>query len=80
VLADRSLVWLVPERFHQHLTNTGADILTVNHQTEPLDPNGRARGRTEGAEGDCSPTGRTISTNWTTQSSQNLNYQLKKDP
>ena len=34
-------------------------------------------GRTEGAEGDCNPTGRTISTNWTTQSSQGLNHQSK---
>jgi hypothetical protein len=31
--------------------------------------------RTEGAEGDCNPMGRaTISTNWTTQSSQILNH------
>jgi hypothetical protein len=42
-------------------------------------PNGRARGRTEGAEGDCNPIGR-ISTNWTTQSSQWLNHQPKRDP
>jgi hypothetical protein len=31
-------------------------------QTEPRDPNGRARRRTEGTEGDCNPIGRTIST------------------
>jgi hypothetical protein len=46
-------------------------ILTANHQTEPRNPNGRARGRTEGPEGDCNLKGRT-STNWTTQSSQGL--------
>jgi hypothetical protein len=41
-------------------------ILTVNQQTEPRDPNGRVGGRTEGAEGDCNPIGRTtISTNQT---------------
>jgi hypothetical protein len=39
-------------------------IFTAKHQTEPGDPNGRARGRTEGAIGDCNPIGRTtISTN-----------------
>ena len=27
----------------------------VNHQTEPRDPNGKARGRTEGTEGGCKP-------------------------
>jgi hypothetical protein len=36
-------------------------ILTANLRTEPVDPNGRARGRTEGSEGDCNTTGRTIS-------------------
>jgi hypothetical protein len=35
------------------------------------------RGRTEGAEGDCNPIGRTISTNRINQSSQGLNHQLK---
>jgi hypothetical protein len=34
-----------------------------NHQTEPGDPNGRVQRRKEGAEGDCNPIGRTISTN-----------------
>ena len=43
-LADRNLVWLFPERFCQHLTNTNADI--VNHWNEPGDPNGRVRRRT----------------------------------
>jgi len=42
------LVWLFPERFCQHLTNTDAD--TPNHQTEPGDPNGRPWERTEGTE------------------------------
>jgi len=44
---------------------------TANHQIEAGDPNGRVRGRTEGAEGDCHPIVRTtISTNWTSQISQ----------
>jgi len=30
-------------------------ILTANHLTEPRDPNGRVRGKTEGTEGDCNP-------------------------
>jgi hypothetical protein len=51
-------------------------ILIAKHQTEPGDPNGRARGRTRGAEGVCNPTGRiTISTNQIPQSSQELNHQ-----
>ena len=50
-------------------------ILTVNHWTELRDPNGRVRGRTKGAEGDCNPIGRTISTYQTTQNSQRLNHQ-----
>jgi hypothetical protein len=44
----------------QHLSNR--DVLTANHWTEPRDPNGRARERTAGAEVDCNPIGRTIST------------------
>jgi hypothetical protein len=64
-------MWLFPEQ----LTNT--DILTLNHQTASGDPNARARGRTKGAEGDCNLIGRTISTNWITQSSQRLNHQPK---
>ena len=59
-------------RFYHHLTNRDAD--TANHQTEPEDPNERGRGRTEGAEEDCNPIGRTISTNWTKQNSQRLNH------
>jgi hypothetical protein len=38
-------------------------MLTTNHWAEPGDPNGRAIRRTEGAEGDCNPIGKTISTN-----------------
>jgi len=34
-------------------------ILTSNHWTEHRDPSGRTRGRTEGAEGDYNPIGRT---------------------
>jgi hypothetical protein len=48
-------------------------ILIANHWTEPRVPNGGDRGRTEGAEGDLNPIGRTISTNLTTQSSQGGN-------
>jgi hypothetical protein len=36
--------------------------LTVNHHPEPWNPNGRARGKTEGVERDCNPIGRTIFT------------------
>jgi hypothetical protein len=52
-------------------------ILTANHLTEPRDPSGRVRGRTEGGEGDCNPVRRTVSTNWTTQISLRLNHLLK---
>jgi hypothetical protein len=39
-------------------------ILRANHWTEVRDPYGRVRGRTEGAEEDCNPVGRTtLSTN-----------------
>jgi hypothetical protein len=51
-------------------------MLSANHQTEPGDPSGRARGRTKGAEEDFNPV-RTVSTNLTTQSSQGLNHQPK---
>jgi hypothetical protein len=37
-------------------------ILTANHWTELVDPNGGVRGRTEAAEGDCNCIRRTIST------------------
>ena len=52
-------------------------IVTANHWTESEDLNGRGRERTEGAEGtkgDYNPIGRTITTYWTTQSSQVLNH------
>jgi hypothetical protein len=39
--------------------------LAANHQTEHRDLKGRVRGRLEGAEGDCNPLRRTISTIWT---------------
>jgi hypothetical protein len=58
-LADRSLVWLSPKMFLQHLIQ----ILLASHLTEPGNPNRRARGRTKGAEGNCNPIVRTISTN-----------------
>jgi hypothetical protein len=70
------MAWLFPKRFYQHLTNTDAD--TVTDPTEPRDANGRARGRTEGAERNCNLMGRTISTNRTTQSSQRLNHEPKR--
>jgi hypothetical protein len=53
-------------------------LLAANHQTEHWDPSGGVRGRTEGVEGVCNPIRRTISTNWTTQSSQELNHQPKR--
>jgi hypothetical protein len=52
-------------------------IFIASHLFEPGDLYGRAWGRTEGAEGDCNPIRRTISTNWTTQSTQGLNHQPK---
>jgi len=57
-------------------------ILIANHQTEPGDPNGRVRGRIEGAKGDCNPIGRkTISIIWTTlQSSQGLFDYISQGP
>jgi hypothetical protein len=68
---------LSPVRLYQQLTQTDADS-----HSQTLDggqyPNGRARGRTEGAEGVCNPIGRTtISTNQTPQSSQRLSHQPK---
>jgi hypothetical protein len=52
-------------------------ILKANYQSNPGDSNGRARGRTEEAKGDCNPIGRTISTNRSIQSPQGLNHQPK---
>jgi hypothetical protein len=34
-------------------------IFPANHWTEPVNPYKRVRGRSEGAEGDCNPMGRT---------------------
>jgi hypothetical protein len=68
--------WLFSERVCQQLKQM--QIFPTNHWTEPGDPNGRVRGRTEGAERDCSSIGRImISTNQTLQSSQGLNYHPK---
>lgn len=53
-------------------------IITANHWTKPGYPYGRARVRTEEAEGDCNLIGRTIaSTNWICHSSQRLSHQPK---
>jgi hypothetical protein len=52
-------------------------ILIANRGAKPENPSERARGRTEGAEGNCNPIRRTVSTNWNTQSSQGLNHQPK---
>jgi hypothetical protein len=52
-------------------------ILTGNHGSEPGVPNGRARERSEGAEGDFNLLGKTVLANETTQSSQGLNHQTK---
>ena len=53
---------LSSERLCQHLTKTEADLI-ANHWTEARDPDGRIRGRIEGAEGDCNPIGTTVSIN-----------------
>jgi hypothetical protein len=53
-------------------------MLASNHWTEHRVLNGGVRERTEGAEGVCNPIKRTaMSTNQTTQISQELNYQQK---
>jgi hypothetical protein len=51
----------------------------ANHQTKHRDPNGGIRGRIDRAEEVCetSPRERTISTNQTSQSSQELSHQPK---
>jgi len=47
-------------------------MLTANHWTENWVPNGGVRERTEGAEGDCNPIGRTtISINQTPRAPRN---------
>jgi hypothetical protein len=57
-------------------------MLSAYHWTEHNKlPNRRARERTEGAEGSCSPIGgTTIWTNQYSQSSQGLNHQPKSTP
>jgi len=76
VFTDRSLVQLLSERLLQHRTKADA-----NTHSQPSDqvqgPNGRVRGKTEGAEEDCNLIGRTISTNGITQNPQGLNHQPK---
>jgi hypothetical protein len=68
---------LSPERQCQCLT-IQKWMLTATHWTEHRVPNGRARERTQGAEGVCSPIGgTTIWTNQYPQSSQLLNHQPK---
>jgi hypothetical protein len=53
-------------------------ILKANYGTEPRDINGRATGRTKGAEGDSNSLEKTtISTKWTNQCFQGLNHQPK---
>ena len=52
-------------------------MYVAKHWTEHGEHNGEVRARIEGAEGVCSPIGRTISTNQTPQNSQGLNHQPK---
>jgi hypothetical protein len=52
-------------------------ILTAKQWTEPEDAIGRARGRTKGTDGDYNLIARKVSTNWTTQITQELNHQPK---
>jgi hypothetical protein len=49
-------------------------MLGANHQTEFWNPCPGAGRSTRGAEGDCKPTGRTTSVDWTTQCSQGLDH------
>jgi hypothetical protein len=72
---DRNLVWPSSERLCHHLSKTKAD--TTNHWNQPRDPNGRVRESTEGAERNCNPIRRTISTTRKPQTSQGLNHQPK---
>jgi hypothetical protein len=51
VHAERSLIWLSPERPCQSLTNTEEDVLfSDNHWSEHEIPNRGVRERTEGLE------------------------------
>jgi hypothetical protein len=80
VYAERSLIWLSPERLCQSLTNTETDarrMLATNHWSEHRVPNRGVRERTKGVEGDCNSTGRTISTNQSLKSSQELSHQQR---
>jgi hypothetical protein len=74
VLAERSLIWLSPERLCQCLTNTEVDA--HSHWMEHRVPQEGARERTLEAEGVCSPIkGTTIWTNQYPQNSLGLNHQ-----
>ena len=75
MLVDRSLVWLSSERLCPHLTKT--DEGASNHWTDPGDPNGRVRGKTEELKRRFPIGGTPVSTNWTPQSSQRLSHQPK---
>lgn len=57
-----------PERLCQQ-------ILIANPWTESKKPNGRVMANNEGAERDCKPIGKTISTHWRPCRSQWLNHQ-----
>jgi hypothetical protein len=66
-------MWLFPERLCQDLTNTDEIQSTIGlNPGTPVEELG-----TEGAERDCNLIRRTLSTNWTTQSSQGLNHHPK---
>lgn len=56
-----------PLRGSNSISLRQVQTLTANHCTEFRDPNGRARGSTEGAEGACNSIGRKILTNGTSQ-------------
>jgi len=58
-------------------------MLGANHPTDVGDPGGGAGRRTRGAEGDCTPIGRSMLAGWTTQCLQGLDNQPKctgRDP
>jgi hypothetical protein len=50
--------WLSFERYYQQLAETNVNTYSQS-LVEVGDPFGRVRGRSEGAEGDCNPIGRT---------------------
>jgi hypothetical protein len=76
VLVDRSLICCLL-RVSARAWQIQKWMLTANHWTKHMVPNGGARERIEGAEGLWNPIGRTISTNKSHQSSQELNHQTK---